>query len=221
MGAVNEMDLTGARRQRFEDAVEKATAGMWDALAAAYPEVTTGDFGPGETMVIEQTIRAAAKLWLHYNQPDEGIAPTTSAAGEIVAARKAAAVERLTPWARIIDSLGTFPLGDLVREAADTYRNEVLAGRDFHPIADDAAADGLYQRTEHMIDETEGVADMVSVLVGLLGEYRAEKLLGAVEITFDQAESLGLDGTGRDGNERAPYTIGNLTDDERQQLLGE
>ena len=38
------------------------------------------------------------------------------------------------------------------------------------------------------------------------------------ELDFDTVEALGLDGTGRDGNERWPYTYGNLTDEERARL---
>lgn len=39
------------------------------------------------------------------------------------------------------------------------------------------------------------------------------------ELSFDQVESIGLDGTGRDGGERFPYTWAKLTDAERAALL--
>ena len=39
-------------------------------------------------------------------------------------------------------------------------------------------------------------------------------------LPFDAVDLLGLDGTGRDGNERFPYTWGNLTEAERAKLLG-
>ena len=38
------------------------------------------------------------------------------------------------------------------------------------------------------------------------------------ELSFDEVEAIGLDGTGRDLNERFPYTWSNLTDDERRML---
>ena len=38
------------------------------------------------------------------------------------------------------------------------------------------------------------------------------------ELDFDTVEALGLDGTGRDGNERFPYTYAKLTSDERARL---
>ena len=38
------------------------------------------------------------------------------------------------------------------------------------------------------------------------------------ELPFEATEALGLDGTGRDGDERFPYTWSNLTDDERRRL---
>ncbi len=38
------------------------------------------------------------------------------------------------------------------------------------------------------------------------------------ELSLDIVEALGLDGTGRDGDDRFPYTWDNLTDTERDQL---
>ena len=38
------------------------------------------------------------------------------------------------------------------------------------------------------------------------------------ELSFNETEALGLDGTGCDGNPRFPYTYGNLTVEERELL---
>jgi hypothetical protein len=38
------------------------------------------------------------------------------------------------------------------------------------------------------------------------------------ELSFDEVEAIGLDGTGRNGDDRFPYTWGNLTPDERERL---
>ncbi len=38
------------------------------------------------------------------------------------------------------------------------------------------------------------------------------------ELPFDDVEAIGLDGTGRDGDERFPYTWAKLTADERARL---
>lgn len=49
--------------------VHRADEAFWAAVAAAYPEVTTGDFGPLETAQVEAHERAAINLWLRYNHP--------------------------------------------------------------------------------------------------------------------------------------------------------
>lgn len=38
------------------------------------------------------------------------------------------------------------------------------------------------------------------------------------ELGFDEVEAAGLDGTGRDGNPRFPYTWDNLTDTEKDAV---
>lgn len=40
------------------------------------------------------------------------------------------------------------------------------------------------------------------------------------ELGFDEVEAIGLDGTGRDMDERFPYTWCKLTDAERMALVG-
>lgn len=45
-----------------------------------------------------------------------------------------------------------------------------------------------------------------------------ERLTMATELSYDEAEALGLDGTGRDGDARFPYTYASLTTDERARL---
>jgi hypothetical protein len=208
-----------ARRQRLEIAVEKACEGMWDAVSRAYPEVTTGDFGPGETLTIEQAIRGAVKLWLHYNRPDEGLAPTLQAAHQIVEVRREQAIERLTPLALVVAGQGSIALPDMLHDASCEYMGVQMNTRDFTPLSDDHAERGLREYADHRIEQAVTVPDMVAALVDFLGDWRAEKILSAVELNFDQVEQLGLDGTGRDGDERFPYTVGNLTDAERERLI--
>jgi hypothetical protein len=89
--------------ERLDAAVEKALEGMWGAVVVAYPECTTGDFGPLETTDIENVVRDVMQLWLYYNQPDDGLAPTAAAAQEIVAARRAADTEQVTPPVSTVD----------------------------------------------------------------------------------------------------------------------
>jgi len=40
-----------------------------------------------------------------------------------------------------------------------------------------------------------------------------------MELDFDAVEAIGLDGTGRDGDPRFPYTRDNLTEDELARLV--
>jgi hypothetical protein len=49
----------------------------------------------------------------------------------------------------------------------------------------------------------------------LLTFYRSNP---AAELGFDDVESLGLDGTGRDADERFPYTWAKLTEQEQARL---
>jgi hypothetical protein len=53
----------------IEQAVEKAQDAFWAEVARAFPEVTTGDFGPGETFAIQQAMEDAVSAWLAWNHP--------------------------------------------------------------------------------------------------------------------------------------------------------
>ena len=109
------------------------------------------------------------------------------------AARKAA-IERLTLWVHLADGVGA--VGAVIHEAL---------------LEDDGRSIGGYT-------ESEPAAAAAELLIELLGEHRAKQRLGEVELSADQVDALGLDSSGTDGNERFPYTGGNLTADERQRL---
>lgn len=57
--------------ERFHRAREKAEEAFWDAVIKEFPEVKTGDFPPGATMVWENCLKATLKEWLRLNYPDE------------------------------------------------------------------------------------------------------------------------------------------------------
>lgn len=80
-------------------------------------------------------------------------------------------------------------------------------------------------------DVRRSIGDQVRALVAVLQrggtlaiqaeECRQDKtdtLTMAEELSYDEAEALGLDGTGRDGDARFPYTYASLTAGERAQL---
>lgn len=173
-GAVVEVQR---RRRRFDDAADTALAALWDAVAAEYPEVTTGDFGPAETMEIERAVRTAMSLWLRYNRPVEGIAPSKAAAQYVVAERRAGAVRRLTPMAEVVDRTSAHGLWHVVHHHMAASVHETLARRDFAPISKDVAFGELSKHGEDLLTHATTVADLVPVLVDLVGDYRAAKAL--------------------------------------------
>lgn len=66
-------DVNGIAADRIRAAVEKAGEAFFDSVAASFPEAESGDFGPGETVAIENAMNAAVVTWLAWNVP----APST------------------------------------------------------------------------------------------------------------------------------------------------
>lgn len=56
---------------KVELALNTACEAFWQAVAEEFPEVTSGDFPPDAQMQLEQSIRSAIELWLHYNAPEK------------------------------------------------------------------------------------------------------------------------------------------------------
>lgn len=163
--------------RRLAAAVEQGSNALWAAFATAYPEIETGDFGPGETMAIEQAIREAFELMLYYNRPPEGIAETLTDARDIIDRRRAAHVERLTPMATVVAGLSPRALGDVARALIETYIGETMDARDFTPLTEKTAKRVLRENAERRFYGTDGVAEIVGVLVDLVGDYRTAKTL--------------------------------------------
>lgn len=116
------------------------------------------------------------------------------------------------------------------REAV-AYVREEMTSEDWACVDEDNrdgyfAAEGLPTAPEaYRTVRDAAVADLEPIVTELDGVNEgdeadeadeADELPG--ELDLDSVEALGLDGTGRDGNERFPYTIFNLTDDERRRL---
>lgn len=59
--------------------------------------------------------------------------------------------------------------------------------------------------------------DIASAVMAIVNRW-SEEVEEVNELGFDEVEAIGLDGTGRDGDPRFPYTWANLTDDERRML---
>lgn len=67
--------------KRAEQAVEAAEPAFWAVIAARFPEVTSGDFAPGDAHALTSAMENAVSTWLLYNHPsnqhDEDPSPTT------------------------------------------------------------------------------------------------------------------------------------------------
>ncbi len=165
---------TEDRWQRVEDVLEQAGEAFWGAVAKGFPEVTSGDFGPDETLTIEQAMRKAMLLWLYYNRPEEGVAPTRAAGDAIVEARAEATAARLLPIAEQIDP---DELWYLLHDTAHAQAEDEFIYGDFGPIGDDAAREALKDRADDRVNEArqEGPLGAVRLLVDAVGERRAEK----------------------------------------------
>lgn len=55
------------RAERVAAAQEAARDAFWATLAERFPEIESGDFGPDDTIALEQATNQAVRSWLHYN----------------------------------------------------------------------------------------------------------------------------------------------------------
>jgi len=75
------VEVAKARVNRIAAAQEAARDAFWAALADQFPEVDSGDFGPGETLALEEATNEAVRTWLYYNVSREtGLAAPRPAA---------------------------------------------------------------------------------------------------------------------------------------------
>lgn len=55
---------------RIRAAVDKAREAFWASMVESFPEVTSGDMGPGDADTFEWGSNEAAVIWLSWNHPD-------------------------------------------------------------------------------------------------------------------------------------------------------
>lgn len=198
------------QQKRLDEAVEKAGEAFWDAVVTQYPEVQTGDFGPDETMTFEVTTRGVMQLWLLYNTPAEGIAASGDDAAEIVAARRAVAVERITPMVDLVHDYEPEGLSDLLHETLQDDAARRTKGYDNSVHADWLVWTAIYERASvlHEKIDVAGPAEVAALLVDLLGEYQTVSALVELakgELCDGRLPDRGLcgarldDGEGQDG----------------------
>jgi len=62
-------------QEALEETVERAQIAFWDAVAAQWPEATSGDLGPDIVGPLEQMMSRACAAWIHYNVPETSSVP--------------------------------------------------------------------------------------------------------------------------------------------------
>ena len=189
-----------ARRERVDEVLQQAAQAFWAAVAGGYPEVETGEFGPDEAVSLELAMRTALHRWLLYNRPAEGIAATRLDAGDIVAARTAAGVDRLLPIAAQLDEP---VLADLLYQTAHADAERLAAARDFTHIGDGTATEYLHDRADDLIIAARqaGLPATVELLVDLIGARRAEKDLTDARGEHNQDGDVPGGVEGREGDD--------------------
>jgi hypothetical protein len=56
-----------AAKKSVKRATEDALEVFWQSIAAAYPQATSGDLSPGQTVALERAAEKAVEEWVHYN----------------------------------------------------------------------------------------------------------------------------------------------------------
>lgn len=62
------MGMSNYTTRRLDLAIREADDAFWNTIAKHYPEVKTGDFGPGETLAWQTAMEVAVETWLSNNQ---------------------------------------------------------------------------------------------------------------------------------------------------------
>jgi hypothetical protein len=62
-------DVNDIPSERIRAAIERADEAFWKAIGEAFPEVTSGDFGPDDVAAWEDARNFAVWSWLTYNAP--------------------------------------------------------------------------------------------------------------------------------------------------------
>ncbi|MEW5833363.1 MAG: hypothetical protein AB1763_11065 [Campylobacterota bacterium] len=56
-------------KEQVDQAIENAGLAFWATIAAAFPEIKTGDFPPDADYAFKAAQRDAVSLWLEWNHP--------------------------------------------------------------------------------------------------------------------------------------------------------
>jgi len=71
------MPIISHNEPRLAAAIESAEAAFWADIVANYPEATSGDLSPTETIKLETAMRSAVTEWLMFNA-DVPVTPQTA-----------------------------------------------------------------------------------------------------------------------------------------------
>ena len=55
--------------EQIDEAIEDAQLAFWASVVKSFPEITTGDFPPGDSMQFDFESTEAVRAWVSYNSP--------------------------------------------------------------------------------------------------------------------------------------------------------
>jgi hypothetical protein len=58
-----------ALAHRTESALDSGQQAFWAVMVEHFPEVEAGDFGPEESVALDEALKDALRLWLYWNLP--------------------------------------------------------------------------------------------------------------------------------------------------------
>lgn len=61
-------NLISTDKQRLSEVIEDAQMAFWAVVADKYPEITTGDFSPQDSIELDDALTKAVISWLDGNQ---------------------------------------------------------------------------------------------------------------------------------------------------------
>lgn len=167
---VDQIGKQQGRWARIRAAVQPAEQAFWAAIAAQFPEVTSGDYA-GDNLL--PTLHQAVLDWLAVNQPKQGIAPTLDEARQAVEAGRVAAAKRLAAVAK----LGQLSYGTLTEMARDESRHaaENATEDSGDPDSRDERVNAAAKRADDAV--SAGPDAILALLHDLVGEEDATEML--------------------------------------------
>jgi hypothetical protein len=65
VNSIDEAKVYG--NSQIEDALDNAEEAFWNSVAGSFPEITSGDFTPGDSAKLRNALKTAVNTWLKIN----------------------------------------------------------------------------------------------------------------------------------------------------------